>query len=272
MSSVIISQRALKHEQLLRRATNFKISISQAKEHRKVCIQVLHDNLPDATSDADFAADTIFGSMLAINSILSNQFLTSPMYPVSLLRDMANCFASLRMPAILLAELRDEFKHIKAPQLLSRLLAIAYEMPTDEINSVLDIFAPLRFLPLSQMLERLKSTSSENDYPQANYGVRIDVLLAQPTQSENGGSSCGEIPNFLEVANYFQRSNLPLPRRTPAVTPQNSARAVQAIYRAFKGRKLTGDALQSIDESIRDYNILAAQLVIDKNMNAKIFI
>ena len=57
------------------------------------------------------------------------------------------------MPANLLAELHDEFKHIKARQLLAWLLDTAYEMPTNDINIVLEIVAPLRCLPLSQILE-----------------------------------------------------------------------------------------------------------------------
>lgn len=107
MSSVTRSQRVLKHEQLTQRATNFVTTIPQAEDIWRVCFQVLKDNPPEATPDSNFVIDSISASMPEINSILMSQFIKSLMYPVALLRDVANFFGSFGMPADLIEGLRD---------------------------------------------------------------------------------------------------------------------------------------------------------------------
>lgn len=139
-------------------------------------------------------------------------------------------------------------------------------MQTNEINSILDLVAPLRTAPFSEMLKKLKSDSLETDIQQDEDRVRMALHDAHGTRSEKDGSSGGDVHDVQEVRTP------PLRPRTSVSSPQDSAQTVQAIYGAIKGKKLTGDALQSIDESIRDYNILAFQLVMKDAMKSKFFI
>ena len=68
----------------------------------------------------------------------------------------------------------------------------------------------------------------------------------------------------------FAGSTVPSRRGTSrSASSQDSARTVQAIYGTFKDKTFSGDALQSIEETIRDYNILGNQLLLRDEMKAK---
>lgn len=53
---------------------------------------------------------------------------------------------------------------------------------------------------------------------------------------------------------------------------QDSARTVQSIYGAFKGKKFSRDALQSIHEPIREYYILICRISLPSGFKSKFFI
>ena len=177
------------------------------------------------------------------------------------------------MPVSAAEGLHDEFKTQSPLRQIPWLLVTVYGMPIDDVNLTLDLVAPLRTAPLPQLLKKLKRTSTYVvegiDPPQLqDYAVPQICREPSPPLSEQDAvrQRTEPEPQVRHSEAQAQES------RSTASSSHESARTFQVIYGAFKGRKFTGDSLQSIQESIRDYNILSFQLGLSEEMKAKFFI
>lgn len=276
MSSGTRTQRTTSHAKLLRRAENFKAVIPQAETLRQVALQILGDNPPEDEFESDEIGEMIQLLMPSSNELLIASFLRSPVYPIALLHDVSQHYSCLSMPVEVTQGIKDEFKSVRPLQQVSWLGSTVYEMPVEDVNNLLEGVSSLRSTSVAQIVSELRAQASNqedhrgerssqgNQNQQENGDARrnnqpVDVL--PPVQEETGNRRG---PNGYNIPTQGRPST--------NYNAQDSARAVQAIYGAFKDKKFSGDSLQSIQETVRDYNILSNQMFMDDVMKAKFFI
>ena len=133
--------------------------------------------------------------------------------------------------------------------------------------------APLRAAPLPQLLQTLQRSSTEVVEGTAPPQRQFFLLPGIGQEPSPPLSELDTVRLRAQTEPEARRSaaQAQAHRSTTSSAPE-SASTVQAIYGAFKGKKFTGDALQSIQKSIRDYHILASQLDLSVEMKAKFFI
>ena len=276
MSPGTRGQQAELHARLLRRTQNFQASLPQAQDLRQVALGILQDYPPDTSISADDASNQIRNLVPSINSILQEDFLVSPTYPISLLRDVAEFYGCLPMPA--LENVDAEYIATSPLRQFCWLFLAIYEVPSEDLNLLMAMIVPLRSAPIPQLAERLRPSSTRIVEATLRTPAAPRSEIAQGFFPLHRDRRSG--PNRQRDAQARPSRELSPIRRgqgqeNPSLStqsPQESARTVEAIYGAFKGKKFSGDALQSIEEAIRNYNILGFQLGLTDDMKAKFFV
>eukprot|EP00737_Agarophyton_chilense_P003926 gb/GEZJ01004743.1/.p1 GENE.gb/GEZJ01004743.1/~~gb/GEZJ01004743.1/.p1 ORF type:complete len:304 (+),score=44.27 gb/GEZJ01004743.1/:53-964(+) len=271
MSSGTRAQQAQVHERLLRRAQNFQPSLRQAHVLRQVALGTLQDYRADATFVQEEVANSIRNKVPSINSFLEEEYLASPTYPIPLLRDIATFYGCLAMPA--LETVQDKFVATSPLRQFCWILITLNEVPMEDLNDLVMMIVPLRQAPLPQIAAKLHSASTRV--------IEATVQAAGPARSEGSerriAPEHGRLPPRKHDLQLQPEANRPPNsiregNRPTGQSYQELASTVQAIYGSFKGKKFSGDALQCIPESIRDYNILGFQLGLSDKMRAKFFV
>ena len=159
MSSGTRGQQTEAHARLLRRTQKFQATLPQAQALRQGALGILEDYPPDSSMFRDEASDLIRNLVPSMNSILQEDFLASPTYPISLLRDVSEFYEYLPTPA--LENVDAAFISTSPLRQFCWLFTAVYEVPhVEDLNYLMAMIVPSCAAPFSQLAKRLRSSNT----------------------------------------------------------------------------------------------------------------
>ncbi len=250
------AQKGALHVKLLRRIENFTSVNHHSLVLKNLALQLLKDHPPEADHEPEDIVNVVCFLLPSYRELFIPEFLKAPVYLVSLLRDVCSFYECLRMDVDVKRAMKDGYKTDRVIEMFAWIASTIYNTETVQIGTILD---RVMEIPGSSILDVI------DDPRHSLPGLSNPPSCDYSSYEDNGDNQkCGD--------ERRQESSPAKDRRITNHSTLDSAKTLGIIYGAFKDKTFSGDSLQPLEESVRDYNILCDQLNLTEFERSRYFI
>ena len=275
---------------LLRKAKGFKPHGSIAAALKGAAETILESFPPGSQPDKDEVGNEVRALLPAPSALFSEEYFKGVLFPVKLLKEVCEYYGCLAVPASVLAPLDESVKqdfplmnHIWLANVYSattvhRFMHVYFTVKAAEEQQLIGSWTEVP--SLGRSVQKELSTATVRKAPQERSediepptSVEQTQVPSSESQSLPRNQGQQQLPRSVHrQRDSIQRGGDPIGESSVVSISFDSPKKAAAVSAHFRGNRFSGELEESINRTVRDYNICALQLDLSGKQRALFFI